>query len=108
MQLRIFLQIYKGVRDEYRKDKTKIALPSKYSMSFSGIHDEVFCIMFSINIHVGEDMDSRHYVCYLLDYNTWTWWGCDDEIITNYSGYLENVCDDVSHENEQKRGKIVL
>ena len=91
MQLRTFLQIpeYNGVRDEYWKYKTKIALPSQYSMSFSGIHDEVVYIMVSINIHVGKDMDSRHYACYLFYYNTGTCCKFDDEIITNYSGYPE-------------------
>ena len=50
-------------------------------------------------------MYSGHYACYLLHYNTGIWWRCDDEIITNYSGYPENVYDDLSHENEQKTGK---
>ena len=47
-------------------------------------------------------MDSGHYVCDILDYNTGTWWRCDDEIITNYSGYPENVYYDLSHENGKK------
>ena len=72
---------------------------------FSGIHDEVVYILVSINIHIGKDMYSGHYACYLLHYNTGIWWRCDDEIITNYSGYPENVYDDLSHENEQKTGK---
>ena len=73
-------------------------------MYFSGRHDEVVYIMVSINIHVGKYMDSGHYIFDVLDYNTWTWWICDNVTVTNYSGYPENVYDDVSHENEQKRG----
>ena len=77
-------------------------------MSFSSSHDEVIFIMTSINIHVGKDMDICHYVCYLLYYNTGTWCRFDDEIITNYSGYPESFCNYLSHENEQKKMKIIL
>ena len=73
-------------------------------MAFSGSHDKVIYIKVSIKLHVGEDMDSGQQVCDVLDHNKGTWWICDDEIITNYSGYPENVYNDLSHENE-KRGK---
>ena len=39
-----------------------------------------------------------------MDYNTGTWWRCDDDTITNYSGYPDNVYDDLLHENEHKCG----
>ena len=48
-------------------------------------------IKVSIKLHVGEDMDCGQQVCDVLDHNKGTWWICDDEIITNYSGYLDNV-----------------
>ena len=68
MQSRVCLQIseYNGVRYEYFNNKTKIALPSHYFVYFSGIHDEVVFITVSINIHVGKDMDSGHYLCGVL------------------------------------------
>ena len=53
-------------------------------------------------------MDSGHYVYDLLDYNTGIWWIFDDDMITNYSGYLENIYDDFSHENEQNKGEIII
>ena len=74
-------------------------------MSFSGRHDEVVYILVSINICVGTDMDSGPYICEVLYNNTETCCRFDDDTITNYSGYLENVYYDLSHENEQKRGK---
>ena len=50
-------------------------------------------------------MDSGHYVCDVLDYNTGTWWRCDDDTtIKNYSGYPDNVYNDFSHESEPKKG----
>ena len=73
-------------------------------MSFSGKHDEVFYILVSIKLHVGKYMDSGHYFCDVLDYNTVMWWNCDDDTITNYSGYPENVYDNLSNKNEQKKG----
>ena len=65
-------------------------------------------IFVSINIHIGKDRDSGHYVYDLLDYNTGIWWIFDDDMITNYSGYLENIYDDFSHENEQNKGEIII
>ena len=53
-------------------------------------------------------MDSGHHICDVLYYNTGTWWNCDDDTITDYSGYLENFYDNWSNENEQKNGKNVL
>ena len=72
MQIRTFLKIpgYNGLRDEYFKNKAKIALPSQYYAYFSVSHDEVVYILVSINIDVGKDMDSGQYICDVLDYNT--------------------------------------
>ena len=38
----------------------------------------------------------------VLDYNTGKWCRYDDDIITNYSGYPENIYDDLSHESGKK------
>ena len=73
-------------------------------MSFLGIHDKVVYIVVSIHINVGAYMYSVHFACAVLDYNTVTWWRCDDDMITNFPGYPYNVYDDLSHENEQKEG----
>ena len=50
----------------------KIALPSQYSMSFPGIDSVVFYIIFSIKLHIGNDMDKGKYICDVLDYNIGT------------------------------------
>ena len=50
-------------------------------------------------------MDKGHYVYDLLDYNTGTWWNCDDETITQYPGYPMNVYDDLSIDKKQKKEK---
>ena len=76
-------------------------------MSFSVIYDEVVYIMISIKLQFGKDIDSVYYVCGVLDYNTVTWWRCDDGTITSYSGYPENVYDYLLHENE-KKGEVGL
>ena len=55
-------------------------------MSFSGKNDEVVYILVSINIHEGKDMDSINYYCDILDYNTGTWWRCDDKRIIDFRG----------------------
>ena len=77
-------------------------------MSFSEKHDSVVYILVSIKHHVGKDMDSSRYICDVLYYNTGTWWRCDNKKITNYSGYIENVYDDFSHENLKKGGKCIM
>ena len=75
---------------------------------FLGKHDEDVYIIVSVKLHIGKYMDSGHYVCDILDYNTGTWWNCDDDTITNYSGYPENIYDNLSNENEQKRGNYMI
>ena len=76
-------------------------------MSFSGKNDKAVYILFSIKQNVGKDMDSGHYVCDVLDYNTGTWWNYDDDTITNHSGYLENVCDNLSNRNDKKMEELL-
>ena len=68
-------------------------------MSFPSKHSEVVYIIVSIKLHIGEDMDSGHYVCDVLDYKTVTLWNYDYDTITNYLGYPENVYDNLSNEN---------
>ena len=57
-------------------------------MYFPGKHTEVVYILVYIKLNIGTYMDSGHYVCGVLDYNTVRWWNCDDDTITYYSGYL--------------------
>ena len=91
-------------KNVFCKNKTKISLPDKYYMSFPN-NSEVLYILVSIKLHIGTDMDKGQYVCYVLDYNTGTWWNCDDEKITQYPGYPMNVCNDLSFYNKQRKGK---
>ena len=77
-------------------------------MFFSGKHYEVVYIIVSIKIHVGKYMDNGNCIFDILDYNKGTWWNCDDDTITNYSGYPDNVYEYSSNENEQKKGKCLL
>ena len=89
MNIRIFLQRpeYNFERDEYFKNKNKIALPAQYSMSFLDKHAEVVYILVFIKPDIGNYMDIGRYVCGVLDYNIGTWWNCDDDTITNHSSY---------------------
>ena len=104
MNLRIFIQRseYNTERYEYCKNKIILFIPTQYSISFSGRHAEVVYILVSIKIHIGKYMDSGHYFCYVLDYNTVRWRNCDDGTITYYSGYPDNVYDNLSNENGEK------
>ena len=74
MQLRISLQRshYNVKNNIFCKNKTKIALPDQYSMSFPN-DPKVLYILVSINLHIGNDMYQGHYVCVVLDYKTGTW-----------------------------------
>ena len=107
MQLIISLQIsnFNYEKNVFCKNKTKIALPARYSMSFPD-NPEVIYIIFSIKLHIGNDVDKGRYVCDVLYYNTGTWGNCDDETITEYPGYPMNVYNDLSiDKNKNKRGK---
>ena len=53
-------------------------------------------MLVSIKLHISNDMDKGHYVCYVLDCNTGTWWNCDNDTITQYLGYPMNVYNDLS------------
>ena len=89
MQLTISIQRsnFNYEKNEYCKNKTKIALPAQYSTSFPDKHPEVLYIIVSNKLHIGNNMNKFHYVCDVLYYNTVTWWNCDDETITQYPGY---------------------
>ena len=65
-------------------------------MSFSDKPPKVLYIIVSIKLNIGNDMDKGHFLCDVLDYNTGTWWNCDDDTITQYPGYPLNVYDDLS------------
>ena len=88
MQLRISLQRsnFNFGKDIFCQNKTKIALPAQYSISFPN-YPEVLYILVSIKLHIGNDIDKGHYVYDVLDYNTGTWLNCDDETTTQYPGH---------------------
>ena len=73
-------------------------------MSFTD-KPEVIYIIVCIKLNIGNDMDKGHYVCDILDYNTGTWWNCDDETINQYPGYPMNIYYDLSIDKKQKRGE---
>ena len=50
-------------------------------------------------------MDTFHYFCYVLDYNTGTWCYFDDITITKYSEYPKSVYDHLSIDKKQKKMK---
>ena len=102
MQLIISLQRshYNVENNIFCKNKTKIALPDQYSIPFPNSPKEIY-ILVSIKFHIGNDMDQVHYVCDVLDYNTGTWWNCDDEKVTQYPRYAMNVYNDVSSDKKQ-------
>ena len=85
MQIRTFLQIpaYNSDTDEYCKNKTNIAFPSQYSMTFSDSNDEVVYILVLIKIHVNNYINNGHYVRDVLDDITVTWWICGYDKIMN-------------------------
>ena len=74
-------------------------------MYFPVKHAEVLYILVSIKFHIGNDMDKGHYICDVFDYNTETWWNCDDSKVTKYPGYPMNVYDDLSIDKKQKKVK---
>ena len=77
-------------------------------MYFPVINAEVFYILVSVKIHIGNGMDKAHCVCDVLDYNTVTCCTCDDATITQYSGYPMNVYNNLSIDNERKTLKELL
>ena len=79
--------------EKYKKIK---GLPAQYSIYFSGIDDEVLYIIVSMNLHIGNDMDKGHYVFDVLYYNRRTWRNCDDDKITQYTGYPMNIYNGLS------------
>ena len=66
----------------------------------------VLYILVSIKPNIGNDMDQGHYACDVLDYNTGTWWNCDDKKITQYQGYPMNVYNYLSSDKKQKKVRI--
>ena len=92
MQLRISLQRshYNVKNNIFCKNKTKIALQAQYSMCFPN-NSEVLYIIVSIKLHIGNDMEQGNYLCDVLDYNTGTWWNCDDQK-SNLISRISNEC----------------
>ena len=72
-------------------------------MSFFDKHPEVLYIIVYIKLHIGNYMDKGQYVCDVLYYNTGTWWNCDDDTITQYTGYPLNSYDDLSIDKKTKQ-----
>ena len=74
---------------------TKKPLSAQYSL-YRPNDPEVIYVIVSIKYHIGNDLDQGQYICDVLDYNTGTWWKCDDEIVTKYPRYPINVYNKVS------------
>ena len=73
-------------------------------MYFPDKHAEVLYILVYIKLHIGNDIYKCHYVCDLFDCNKVTWWNCDDDTITQYTGYPINIYNDLSIYKKQKKG----
>ena len=103
MQLRTFLQIskYNVQRNEFVKNRKKIALPAQYYMYYPVINTEVLYIIVSIHIPIGNNVGKGHYVYEVLDYSTGTWWNFYDATITQYSGYPMNLYSNLSIDKKQ-------
>ena len=54
-------------------------------MSFQDKHAEVFYTIVSSKLHIGNDMDSGHYIYGVLDYSKVVWWNYDYDIVTRGS-----------------------
>ena len=99
MQLRIFNQISDfNVEKWILKNKINVALPAQYFTSFQGKKPEVLYFIVSVKLCISKDMDKGNYIFDVLDYNTVTWRNCDDDTITQYTGFPMNVYDDLSIE----------
>ena len=81
--------------ERFYKNKTKIALSAEYFL-YCPNDPEVIYVLVYIKYHIGNDLDQGHYIYDVLDYNTGTWWKCDDEIVTKYPGCPMNVYNEVS------------
>ena len=53
-------------------------------------------------------MDSDHYYCDLLYFNTGKRWRCEDITISEFSGYPDSVYDELSHEDIHKKKYIFI
>ena len=53
-------------------------------------------------------MFSGPYYCDALDYNTGTWWICDDDNISELIGYPDSFYDELSLEDIRKKNKNIL
>ena len=109
MQLRISLQRteYNMETNSFCKNKTKISLAAQYFLSCPN-NPKVIYVLVYIKYYIVNDLDQGHYICDVLDYNTGTWWKCDDEIVTKYPGYPMNVCIEVSSDKKQKKVKYMI
>ena len=72
-------------------------------MSFPGLYSEMIYIIVYIKLHIGKDMYKYHYVCDVLYYNTGTWWKCDDDTITHYTGYSMNIYNELLFYKKQNQ-----
>ena len=71
-------------------------------MYYSVKQGDEFYTLVAIKVHISKYIYSGHYSCDKLDYKLGKRCNCDDEKITNYSGYPQNVYDNVSNENRKK------
>ena len=54
-------------KNKYCKNKIKIALPAQYFIYFPDKRTEVIYILVPFKLHIGNDMDTGHHVCDILD-----------------------------------------
>ena len=105
MQLRISLQrSHYNMKTTYSA-KIKQTQPFQLNIPCPFQTTLKWYILVYIKLHIGNDMDQGQYACDVLDYNTVTWWNCDDEKVTQYPGYPMNVYNDLFSDKNQKLGK---
>ena len=78
---------------------TKLPFHHNITCLFQVGSNAVVHILFSIKIHVGKYIYSFHYYCDVLSHRIVTYWGCDNERMTDLRGYLDNVYNELLNEN---------
>ena len=65
-------------------------------MTFPQEKEDIIYTLISSNMHEGNTMSSGHDYCEIIYFNTWIWWSCDDDNITQLITLPYNVYSNVS------------
>ena len=86
----------------------KVAIPSEFFINIPSPKDKISCTLVSLIMHDDNSLDCGHFISDVFDFNSWIWWHCDNDNISQICCFPNGVYTRDSHKQKDTKKKVIL